>query len=158
MTRFNSFWTKWPPFRWSWRHFKIHFFKWKNTKFHGSLFRVVQLAIFQHRIRYWLGADQATSHYLNQCWPNSTTHICSTREKWVKHHWQSSCTDISPSSNGNIFRVTGPFCGEFAGHKGRWRGALMIPLICAWTNGRVNNRDAGDLRRHRAHRDVNIMW
>ena len=27
-------------------------------------------------------------------------------------------------------------------HKGQWRGALMISLICAWTKGEVNNRDA----------------
>ena len=40
-------------------------------------------------------------------------------------------------------------------HKGQWRGALMFSLICAWTNGWVNNQDAGDLRRHRtAHYDV----
>ena len=39
-------------------------------------------------------------------------------------------------------------------HKGQLRGALMFSLICAWINGWVNNRDAGDLRRHRAHYDV----
>ena len=33
-------------------------------------------------------------------------------------------------------------------HKGQWRGALMFSLICAWINGWVNNREAGDLRRH----------
>ena len=42
-------------------------------------------------------------------------------------------------------------------HKGQWRGALMFSLICAWTNGRVNNWDASDLRRHRAHYDVTVM-
>ena len=42
-------------------------------------------------------------------------------------------------------------------HKGQWRGALMFSLICAWTNGWVNNRDAGYLRRHRAHYDVTVM-
>ena len=31
--------------------------------------------------------------------------------------------------------------------KGQWRGALVFCLICACTNGWVNNRDAGDLRR-----------
>ena len=41
--------------------------------------------------------------------------------------------------------------------KGQWRGALMFPLICAWINGWVNNREAGDLRRHRAHYDVIVM-
>ena len=42
-------------------------------------------------------------------------------------------------------------------HKGQWRGALMFSLICAWINGWVNNREAGDLRRHRAHYDVSVM-
>ena len=42
-------------------------------------------------------------------------------------------------------------------HKGKWRGALMLCLICAWINGWVNNREASDLRRHRAHYDVNVM-
>ena len=61
-----------------------------------------------------------------------------------------------------FFRVTGPLYGEFTGH--RW-----IPLteasdaefwrffICARINGWVNNREAGDLRRHRVHYDVIVM-
>ena len=40
------------------------------------------------------------------------------------------------SSNGHIFRVTGPLCGGFT---------------------EMNNRDAGDLRRHWAHYDVTVM-
>ena len=42
-------------------------------------------------------------------------------------------------------------------HKGQWRGALMLSLICARINGWVNNREAGDLRRHQAHCDVIVM-
>ena len=42
-------------------------------------------------------------------------------------------------------------------HKGQWCGALMFTLICARINGWANNREAGDLRRHRAHFDVIIM-
>ena len=42
-------------------------------------------------------------------------------------------------------------------HKGQWRGALMFSLLCAWLNGWVNNREAGDLRRYRAHYDVIVM-
>ena len=33
----------------------------------------------------------------------------------------------------------------------------MFSLICAWIYGWVNNREAGDLRRHRSHYDVTIM-
>ena len=40
-----------------------------------------------------------------------------------------------------------------------WRSwcTLMFPLICAWMNRWVNNRQADDLRRHRAHYDVTVM-
>ena len=71
--------------------------------------------------------------------------------------------DMMTSSNGNIFRVTGPLCGEFTCHrwiprrKDQWRGALMFSLICAWINGWVNNCEAGDLRRNRAHYYVTVM-
>ena len=67
------------------------------------------------------------------------------------------------SSNGNIFRVTGPLCGEFTGH--RWiprTKASDAELWCflwsaPWINGWVNNRKAGDLRCHRTYHDVTVM-
>ena len=63
--------TKWPPF--SRRHFQMHFSWMKmyefRLKFHRSLVLGVQLTIFQHWFRWWLGTDQATSHHLNPlCW------------------------------------------------------------------------------------------
>ena len=87
----------------------------------------------------------------------------------------SSPTSIFPvfmmtSSNGNMFRVTG-FCEGIhrwllgihrspmsTPHTDQWRGALMFSFICAWTNGWVNNQDAGDLRLHRSHYDITLMW
>ena len=42
-------------------------------------------------------------------------------------------------------------------HKGQWCVALMFSLICVWMNGGVNNREAGDLRRYRAHYDVTVV-
>ena len=42
-------------------------------------------------------------------------------------------------------------------HKGQWRGVLMFYLICIWINGWESNREAGDLRRYRAHYDVIVM-
>ena len=58
------------------RHFADDIFKciftnenlWISIKFHWSLFPRVQLTIFQHRFKKWLGDDQATSHYMNQWW------------------------------------------------------------------------------------------
>ena len=67
------------------------------------------------------------------------------------------------SSNGNIFRVTGLLYGEFTGD--RWillAKASDAELWCfLWSapckNSSVNDCDAGDLRRHRAHYDVTVM-
>ena len=61
------------------------------------------------------------------------------------------------SSNVNIFRVTGRLCGEFSGN--RWipiTKASGAELWCflwfaPWIKGWIDNRDAGDLRRHSAH-------
>ena len=39
-----------------------------RSSFHWGLFPGVKLTIFQHWFRKWLGAGQATSHYLNQWW------------------------------------------------------------------------------------------
>ena len=36
--------------------------------FHWRLFLMAQLTLFQHWFRQWLGAFQATSHYLNRWW------------------------------------------------------------------------------------------
>ena len=46
---------------------------------------------------------------------------------------------------------------ENSPHKGQWRGVLMFSLIWAWINGWVNNRAAGDLRRHRVHCHVTAL-
>ena len=61
--------------------------------------------------------------------------------------WVSDHLTMMTSWNGNIFRVIG-----------QWRGALISSLICVWINGWVNNREAGDMRRYRAHYDVSVMW
>ena len=49
-----------------------------------------------------------------------------------------------------------PVTGEFPAQS-QWRWALMFSLICAWMNGSVNNREAGDLRRYRANYDVTLI-
>ena len=81
-------------------------------------------------------------------------------------------TDLTPvygylsmmtSSNGTIFRVTGPLWGESTGHrwipltKARDAELRVFSFTCVWTNGWVNNRDACDLRRNRPHNDVTVM-
>ena len=48
------------------------------------------------------------------------------------------------SSNGHIFRVTGPLCGNslVTSKSGQWCGVLTCSFISAWTNGWVKNWDA----------------
>ena len=51
-----------------------------------------------------------------------------------------------------------PVTGEFPSQRPETRSFdKMIYLICDWTNDWVNNRYAGDLRRHRTHYDVIVM-
>ena len=42
-------------------------------------------------------------------------------------------------------------------HKGQWRRALMFSLNSVWINSWINNRGAGDLRRHCTNYDVIVM-
>ena len=74
--------------------------------------------------------------------------------------WVGMAGNMVTSSNENIFRGAGSVCGEFTGH--RWipltkaSNAELCFFICVWTNDWLNNRDAGDLRRDRAHYDVTV--
>ena len=70
---------------------------------------------------------------------------------------------IMTSPNGNIFYVTGSLCGEFIGN--RWifltkasDVELWFSLMRPWTNDLANSPYAGDLRRHRDHCDVIVMF
>ena len=59
------------------------------------------------------------------------------------------------SANGNLFLVTGPLYGEFIGYRliPRTKASDVEFLINGW----ANNREAGDLRRYRAHYDVTVI-
>ena len=70
------------------------------------------------------------------------------------------CFYMITSSNGNLFRATGPLCGELYG---RWwilrTKATEAELWCfflsaPWMNGWLNNCEVGDLRCHRAYYDI----
>ena len=58
---------------------------------------------------------------------------------WWHHQMETKNSALLALCAGNS-QVTGEF------QRG-W--ALMFSLICIWTNGCANNRDAGDLKRHR---------
>ena len=67
------------------------------------------------------------------------------------------------SSNGNIFRVTGPLEGKSTGHrcilltKGTGAKLWCFPWSAPEQTVQANTGDAGDLRRHRTHYDVTVM-
>ena len=71
--------------------------------------------------------------------------------------------DMMTSSNGNIFRVTGPLCGEFTdpgefpAQRPVTRSSDVFFDVRMKKNDWVNNHEAGDLRRHHGHCEVNVM-
>ena len=87
--------------------------------------------------------------------------LCGSREakeRCLRH--------IMTSSNGIIFRVTDPLCGEFTG-PGEFPAQRSVTrsfyvfidtaLIYAWINDWLNTCEVGDLRRNRGHYEVNVM-
>ena len=95
-------------------------------------------------------------------------HICVTRHQWVNASVMTLKTVVDTSKHDDVikwkhFPRYWPFVRGIhrspvnSPHKGQWRGALIFSLICARINCWVNNREAGDLRRHQAHCDVIVM-
>ena len=77
-----------------------------------------------------------------------------TSRRWKKK--RTAILSLGPNSNAcTLLWITRTALNSL--HKAQWRGPLMFSLICAWINGWVNNREAGNLRRHCAHYDVTVM-
>ena len=80
--------------------------------------------------------------------------------QYLKYLWRFGI--VMTSSNGSLFHVTSPLWGEppvtggFQSQRSVMR-SFDVSLICAWTNSWVNNRDAGDLRRHHAYYNISVM-
>ena len=70
---------------------------------------------------------------------------------WWRHQMETFSALLALCAGNSPVPVNSP-------HKSQWRGVLMFSLICAWINDWVNNRQAGDLRRHCGHYDVNVMY
>ena len=69
---------------------------------------------------------------------------------WWRHQMETFSALLALCAGNSPVPVNSP-------HKGQWRGALMFSFICAWIHDWVNNREAGDLGRHRGHYDVIVM-
>ena len=111
--------------------------------------------IYQTRYTTWgslVGLLSALRGVNNKYTENlfALTRVAVIRITWWRH--QMETFSISDHLCGGIHRspVNSP-------HKGQWRRVLMFSVGSTRTNGWVNNRDAGDLRRHRAHYDATVM-
>ena len=114
---------------------------------HVSLEKVSDLRRIHHRTSYkiFITVGRSTAHdkKTTECHPPHLSHDDVIQWNHFPRYWPFVWgIDRSP--------VNSP-------HKGQWRGALMFSLICTRINDWVNNREAGDLRRHRGHYDVNVM-
>ena len=102
----------------------------------------IQFLIRSRQVLHMTG--QHSCQYIKNCLRTNWNFL------WWRHQMetffalQALCAENSPVS------------GEFPAQS-QWRGALVFSLICAWINGRVNNGQAGDLRRHCTHNDVTLM-
>ena len=120
----------------------------------------------------WWKLNGCTPHYaiwhtLHQKWIiRSSFDVYLYPQNWTTYSFWCPAVEwkvlMMTSSNENIFRVTGHLCGEFTG-PGEFptqrpvTRIFDVSLICVWINGWINNREAGDLRRYRAHSDVIVM-
>ena len=104
------------------------------------------------RCRY--NATNITPYCIRNCsdwgrkWIINYTHNKHTIP-WWRHQMETLSALLAICAGNSSVPVNSP-------HKGQWRGALMFSLIRAWINDWVNNREAGDLRRHRGH--CGIHW
>ena len=95
-------------------------------------------------------SDYRKRHHCACRYPSTSRHSADEKE-WWRHQM------------GTNFPRYWPFVREIHlspvnfPREGQWRGALMFSLICARKYGWVKKREAGDLRRHRAHSDVIVM-
>ena len=86
----------------------------------------------------------------------------SNMDRKYAHSGRVTLCGMMTSSNGNIFSRYWPFVRDIhrspvnSPHKGQWRGAFMFSLIYARINGWVNEREAGDFRRHLVHYGVTL--
>ena len=72
------------------------------------------------------------------------------RFTWLRHQIETFSTLLALCAGNS------PVTGEIPSQRQVARN-FDIFFVCAWTNGWVNNRNASDLRRHRAHYDVTVM-
>ena len=161
-----TIWNKWPKL--CWRHIVKHLLKedvWISIKIFMAHIHFLALRKSVNG-RYAITNLNRSLDMIKNCHFTSEKKSAAVYiiliKRWAalrqRHH-----SNIMTSSNGNIFRVTGPLCGEFIGPQWipRTKASDAKLWYFLWSapekNGWVNNGEAGDLRRHRAHYDVILM-
>ena len=108
------------------------------------------------------GISSRSDEFFSQRISGAKKHFHGLISSWCRN--RTMITDMMTSSNGNIFRVMGPLCGEFTGP--RWIPPAQRPVTRSFDvffylcriNGWRNNDETGDLRRYRAQYDVSVMF
>ena len=72
------------------------------------------------------------------------------QSSWWRHQMETFSASLGVGAGNS------PVTGEFPTQRPVARSFAVL-FICSWINGWVNNGEAGDLRRHRAHYDGIIM-
>ena len=90
-------------------------------------------------------------HNGRDCVSNHQPHDCLLNRLFRRRSKNTSKLGVTGFCAGNS-----PVTGEFPAQRPVTR-SFDVFFDCAWINGWVNNREAGDLRRHRAHYDVTVM-
>ena len=111
--------------------------------------------------------DNKVLNKLSTCWTTGHWQCClslNIMSSIPSYHYSNVIISATASQITGVWIIYWPFVkrihrspADFP-HKDQWRGALLLSLICVLINGWANNRDAGDLRRHRAHYDVTVMY
>ena len=119
-----------------------------RLKFHWSPINNIQALV---HIMAWHrpGDKQLSEHMVISLLTHMRQHKCIAA--WW-HHQMDTFSALLALCAGNS-----PVTDEFPAQRPLTRSFDFFSLICAQTNGWVNNRDAGDLRRHGAHYDVIVM-
>ena len=105
-----------------------------------------QYLVSIHLMAWWIDIDPLVFDGSSRNWNQ-----CCRGISWWRHQMETFSALLALCAGNSSVPVKSP-------HKGQWRGALLFCLICAWINDWVNNREAGDLRGHCGHYDVNVIF
>ena len=77
-------------------------------KFHWNMLPMSQLITNHHRLRQWLGANQATRNCLNKYQHSGLTHICVIRPQWVTTKCCDPSFTVSTDCSSWLFHILVP--------------------------------------------------